>query len=189
MENFILKVPEWQGELVFSEEVIVFVLTVFLMAVGILLCIRGYKYFQTFCFMGLCGMMCYFAYKTAERMTGNRVIQMTLTVTLTFVGLCITYFASILMNYMLEKIRIRQGLVKQRFLFASVAGGAVIGFTIYYGIYHNRRTAVLTGTAAGLLGILAQYKNRKKQIRFRTYNDLMKMKLPEKYLIDKGEQV
>lgn len=188
MESFIFKVPEWQGELEFSREVIIFVLTIFLMVVGILLCIWGYKYFLTICFMGICGIMCYFAYKIVEPMTESEVIQMVLTVMLVFLGICVSYFLSILLNYMLEKMQMKQGLTKQRYIFASILGGVVIGMTVYYGIYHNMQIAVLTGVSTGLSGMLMQHKNRKKQIQFRTYNDLMKMELPEKYLVINKEE-
>ena len=178
VNNVMLHVPEWQGEFVYSKEVIVFVMTILLALVGLLLCFKGYKYFQTICFMGIAGMMLYIGYLLVEKMTGNKVLQLLLSVTFAFFGVCIAYFVFILVDYILGKLRVKQKMLKVSFLFTALLGGAVLFATIYLGIYQDALTAAATGGVLALAGGLFQRKNQKKQIKYKTYNDIMAMKRP-----------
>lgn len=179
MKDFVFNVPKWQGELVFSEEIIVFILIILLVIVGVLFCFWGYKYFQTICFMGIAGGLCYISYKLVEMLTSNKVLQLFLSITLTFLGMCFVYLFVIILNFLMDKTRVRNTLVKKTFIFSSVMGGVILGATIYYGIYRNVIASVVIGGGLCVIGMIIQYKNREKQIQFKTYNDLMKMKLPD----------
>lgn len=179
LKDFIFNVPKWQGELVFSEELIVFLLIILLVIVGVLFCFWGYKYFQTSCFLGIAGGLCHISYKLVEMLTSNKVLQLFLSITLTFLGMCFVYLLVIILNFLMDKTRVRNMLVKKTFIFSSVMGGVILGATIYYGIYRNVTASAVIGGGLCVVGMLVQYKNRGKQIQFKTYNDLMRMKLPE----------
>ncbi len=178
VNNVILHVPEWQGEFVYSKEVLIFALTILLVLVGLLLCFKGYRYFQTICFMGIAGAMLYIGYLLVEKMTGNKVLQLLLSVTFAFFGVCIAYFVFILADYILGKLRFKQKMLKVSFLFTAFLGGAVLSATIYFGIYQDALTAAIAGGVLALAGGFFQHKNQKKQIKYKTYNDIMAMKRP-----------
>ena len=110
MDKFVLNIPEWQGELVFSKEILILAGVVLLIVVGVLFCFWGYKYFGTILFMGIGAIVCYGSFLLVEPMTGNSVIRMFLTVSLTFLGLCFVYFLSIILGFILDKLRIRTAL-------------------------------------------------------------------------------
>lgn len=178
MDKFVLNVPKWRGELVFSKEVLIFAGVVFLIVVGILFCFWGYKYFGTILFMGIGAAICYGSFLLIEPMTDNSVIRMFLTVSLTFLGLCFMYFLSIIWGFILDKLRIRTALAKCSYLLAAFLGAALLGFTIYFMIWRDEIAACAIASVCLIIGLIFQHFKKKKQVRFRSYNDLLKLPRP-----------
>lgn len=178
MDKFVLQVPTWQGELLFSKEIIVFLGVILLMIVGTLFCFWGYKYFRAVLFLGIGVVVCYGSYLLVEPMTANLVIRMFLTVSLTFLGMCFVYFLDIVFGYLLDRLRIRSALGKRVYLVAAPLGAAILGLTIYFYIW---RDVVAFGIALCCLvpGLIIQHHKRKKMIRFRCYNDLLRLRRPK----------
>ena len=179
MDKFVLNVPEWQGELVFSKEMIIFLGVILLIVVGILFCFWGYKYFGTILFMGIGATLCYGSFLLVEPMTDNSVIRLFLTVSLTFLGLCFVYFLSIIWGFILDKLRIRTALAKRSYLLAAPLGAAILGLTIYFMIWRDEIVAGVIAAVCLIVGLIYQHSKRKKQVRFRSYNDLLKLSRPE----------
>lgn len=175
MDKFILNVPKWQGELLFSKEVLVFIGVILLVIVGILFCFWGYKYFRTVLFVGIGTVVCYAAYLLIEPMTANLVIRMFLTVSLTFFGVCILYFFHTIFVYILDRLRLGNVTGKYTYLIAAPLGAAVLGLTIYHFIWRDLTGAALTSAACGAAGLVYQHFQRKKTVRFRCYNDLLRL--------------
>ena len=92
LDKFVLQLPKWQGELLFSKGTLMFVGVILLLIVGTLFCFWGYKYFRTVLFLGIGVVVCYGSYLLVEPMTANLVIRMFVTVSLTFLGMCFVYF-------------------------------------------------------------------------------------------------
>ena len=179
MDKFVLNVPEWQGELVFSKEILILVGVILLIVVGILFCFWGYKYFGTILFMGIGAALCYGSFLLVEPMTDNSVIRMFLTVSLTFLGLCFAYFLSMIWGFILDKLRIRTALAKRTYLLAAPLGAAILGLTIYFMIWRDEIVAGAIAAVCLIIGLIFQHSKKKKQVRFRTYNDLLKLSRPE----------
>ena len=179
MDKFVLNVPEWQGELVFSKEILILVGVILLIVVGILFCFWGYKYFGTILFMGIGAALCYGSFLLVEPMTDNSVIRMFLTVSLTFLGLCFAYFLSMIWGFILDKLRIRTALAKRTYLLAAPLGAAILGLTIYFMIWRDEIVAGAIAAVCLIIGLIFQHSKKKKQVRFRTYNDLLKLARPE----------
>lgn len=174
-----LHVPEWKGELVFSEEVLIFLGVILMLIVGTLFCFWGYKYFRTILFLGVGAAVCYLGYLLVEPMTTNLAVRMFLTVTLTFLGVCFLYFLTIIFGYILDKLRIRDALGKRTYLLAAPLGAAILGLTIYYFVWRDGITAGVFAGVCLVFGLIFQHLKRKKQIRFRSYNDLLRLKRPK----------
>ena len=182
MGELVLQVPKWQGELVFSKEVLIFLGVILLMIVGVLFCFYGYKFFGTILLIGIGTVMCYGSFLLVEPMTPNTVIRLFLTVSLTFLGVCLAYFLDIIWGFILDKLRIRNVLAKNIYLLAAPLGAAIIGLTIYYMIWRGKIVAIAIACVCLAIGLVFQFFKRKKQVRFKSYNDLMKLPLPERYL-------
>lgn len=178
MDKFVLQVPKWQGELLFSKEIILFLGVILLMIVGTLFCFWGYKYFRTVLFLGIGVVVCYGSYLLVEPMTANLVIRMFLTVSLTFLGMCFVYFLNIVFSYVLDRLRIRSALGKRAYLLTAPLGAAILGLVIYFYIW--RDAVVTAGITLCCLtaGLVFQYRKRKKMVRFRCYNDLLRLRRP-----------
>lgn len=174
-----LQVPKWQGELLFSKEVLVFVGVILLILVGTLFCFWGYKYFRTVLFLGISVVICYGSYLLVEPMTTNLVVRMFLTVSLTFLGVCIIYFFDIIFCYILDKLRIRDALGKRSYILSAFLGAAILGLTIYFFIWRDELTVSVFSAVCLIIGLIFQHFKRKKQVRFRSYNDLIRMKRPK----------
>lgn len=175
MENFILKIPEWQGELVFSRDLLILIATILLAVIGMMFCFWGYKYFQTVVLMLLsCGVYG-LGYLISERMTQNLVLRLFISTLIAFMGVCLLYFASTLVRFMVDRSRAKNFLLKCMIPFSVLAGGVLLAADIYFGIYRSAPVAGVIAVAFGGIGMAVQYKNRKKQVRFRTYDDLLKL--------------
>ncbi|GEM_PF-2534198 len=179
MDKFVLHVPKWQGELLFTKELLVFAGVIILMLAGILFCFWGYKYFKTVLFLGVGTVACYVSFLLIEPMTGNLVIRMFLTVSLTFLGICIVYFLDIIWGYFLDKLRIRNALGKNIYLIAAPLGAAIIGLVIYWFIWRGLVEAAAIAAVCGVGGLVFQYFRRAKAVRFKCYNDLLRMPRPK----------
>lgn len=179
MDKFVLNVPEWQGELVFSKDILILVGVALLIVVGILFCFWGYKYFGTILFMGIGVAVCYGSFLLIEPMTDNSVIRMFLTVSLTFLGVCFVYFLSIIWGFILDKLRIRTALAKRTYLLAAPLGAAILGLTIYFMIWRDEIAAGVIAAVCLIIGLIFQHSKKKNQVRFRTYNDLLKLSRSE----------
>ena len=179
MDKFVLQVPTWQGELLFSKEIIVFLGVILLMIVGTLFCFWGYKYFRAVLFLGIGVVVCYGSYLLVEPMTANLVIRMFLTVSLTFLGMCFVYFLDIVFGYLLDRLRIRSALGKRIYLVAAPLGAAILGLTIYFYIWRDVVVAFGIALCCLVPGLIIQHHKRKKMIRFRCYNDLLRLRRPK----------
>lgn len=179
MDKFVLNVPEWQGELLFTKELLLFVGVIVLMLVGILFCFWGYKYFRTVLFLGIGAVTCYASFLLVEPMTGSLVIRMFLTVSLTFLGICIIYFLDIICGYVLDRLRIRNAVGKNIYLLAAPLGAGIIGLTIYWFIWRDFIVSSVIAAVCGVGGMIFQYFKRAKAVRFKCYNDLMRIPRPE----------
>ncbi len=179
MDKFVLKVPEWQGELLFSKEVVVFLGVILLMLVGTLFCFWGYKYFRTILFLGIGVVACYGSYLLVEPMTASLVIRMFLTVSLTFLGVCFAYFLDIIFGYLLDRFRVRGALGKRTYLIAAPLGAAILGLTVYYFIWRDAAVALAIALCCLVPGLIFQHHKRKKMVRFRCYNDLLRLRRPD----------
>lgn len=176
MDDFILKVPKWQGEILFTKDFIGFVTIIFLLAAGLLFCIWGYKYFQTISFMAMAFLMCYAGLLIAESLTKNMIAKMFISVMLGFLGVCMLYFLNIIVNFLIKESWIKRFLVKNSYIFSSLLGAILFVGVMYAKVYHNMIIAVILLVLLAASGLFIQYKNKEKQIQFRTYEDLYRMK-------------
>lgn len=179
LDKFVLQLPKWQGELLFSKGTLMFVGVILLLIVGTLFCFWGYKYFRTVLFLGIGVVVCYGSYLLVEPMTANLVIRMFVTVSLTFLGMCFVYFLDIVFGYLLDRLRIRSALGKRTYLFAAPLGAAVLGLTIYGCIWRDAVVAAGISLACLVPGLVFQHHRRKRMVRFRCYNDLLRLRRPK----------
>ena len=179
LDKIVLQLPKWQGELLFSKGTLMFVGVILLLIVGTLFCFWGYKYFRTVLFLGIGVVVCYGSYLLVEPMTANLVIRMFVTVSLTFLGMCFVYFLDIVFGYLLDRLRIRSALGKRTYLFAAPLGAAVLGLTIYGCIWRDAVVAAGISLACLVLGLVFQHHRRKRMVRFRCYNDLLRLRRPK----------
>lgn len=128
--------------------------------------------------MGIGTASCYGGYLLVEPLTGNLVLRMILTVTLTFVGVCFVYFLDIIFGFILDRLGIRNALGKRTYLFAAPLGALLLGLTIYYMIWRDVILSSLIAIGCLTFGLIFQNKMRKKQVRFKSYDDLLKLPRP-----------
>ncbi len=176
MEDFILEIPKWEGEIVFSQELITLILVIIALITGVLLCFWGYRYFKTIALI-LVGCICGFiGYRIGEGMTSNLVLQMCIFVMFTFVGVCMLFFLSILWVWLLDKLKIRSFIQRTLHIIASLSGALMVGGITYFRVYQNLLVVVIIAGVLAIAGIWYGMRNVKARRVFRTYEDLRKLK-------------
>lgn len=166
------------GRVIIFKGILVFLGVILLMIVGTLFCFWGYKYLRTVLFLGIGVAVCYGSYLLVEPMTANLVIRMFLTVSLTFLGMCFAYFLDIVFSYLLDRLRVRSALGKRVYLVAAPLGAVILGLTIYFYIWRDGAAALGIALCCLIPGLIFQHHRRKKMVRFRCYNDLLRLRRP-----------
>lgn len=176
MENFILKIPKWEGQIEFSQETITLVIVIIALVTGVAMCFWGYRYFQTIALI-LIGCMCgVIGFRIGQEMTANQVLQMCIFVMFTFLGVCLFYFFAILWGTFLDKLKIQAFVQRSLHIIAAVLGALIVGIITYTQVFENL-IAVIVGTVIlAISGIWYGIQSEKGKRVFRTYEDLYKMK-------------
>lgn len=175
MNKLLIKLPELSGDSLFSQNTLNFLLVVLLLVAGILLCFVGYKYLQAFtlfasgCFCGMIGI------KIADEMTTNLIIQMSIFVMFTFIGVCLLYLLSIIVATIMRQIKIQNFIFKKMYIFTAVIGGFIIGGLIYFRIYQDICLASIIALFMTITGAVYGKRKMATQRLFHTYADLCEM--------------
>lgn len=176
MEDFILKIPKWEGQIVFSREVIILIIVVVALVTGITLCFWGYRYFKSMALILIgcgCGMIGFY---TAQNMTPNPLLQMCIFVIFTFLGVCLCYFLSILWTVFLNKLKIQKFVQRSLHMMTSILGALVVGIVVYTQVFKNLIVVIIGTAILGAAGIGYGMKSVKAKRVFHTYEDLYNMK-------------
>lgn len=173
MKDFILQIPEWEGKLVFSGELVSLLMVLVMTASGVLLCFWGYRYLRVLilivfgCLSGTVGA------QSGAGLTENLIAQMCIFVMFCFLGVCFFYLMSICWTILCRNLCRWSTLQKGSRVVSSTLGAAVAGMAVYLKIYHNF-IAVMIGTILLLLaGICHGLCSDRKERRFYTYEDLL----------------
>lgn len=175
MKDFILQIPEWEGKLIFSGELVSLLMVLTMTVSGVLLCFWGYRYFKVLilivfgCLSGTVGA------QSGAGMTENLIAQMYIFVMFSFLGVCLFYLISICWTMLCKNLCRWSMLQKGSCVVSSALGAAVAGMAVYLKIYHNL-IAVMIGTILLFLaGICHGYCSDRKERRFYTYEDLLRI--------------
>lgn len=176
MEDFILKIPKWEGQIDFSQEVITLVIVIIALITGVTMCFWGYRYFQTIVLVLLgcgCGII---GFHIGQGMTPNPVLQMCIFVMFTFLGVCLFYFLSILWATLLNKLKIQSFVQRSLHIIAAISGALIVGLVTYTQVFCNLIAVIVITAVLAIGGIWYGIRSIKAKRVFRTYEDLYKMK-------------
>lgn len=176
MEDFILKIPKWEGQIIFSQEVITLIIVVIALITGLLMCFWGYRYFQTIALVLLgcvCGMT---GFRIGEKMTPNPILQMCFFVMFTFIGICLLYLLSIFWTTLLKKLKLQSLIQRSLHIIAAVSGALIVGIVTYTQVFCNLIVVIVITSILIIGGIWYGIRNLKTKRVFHTYEDLYKMK-------------
>lgn len=175
MEHFILKVPEWNGRIVFDWETVIFVLVIAILLAGLLLCFWGYRYLRTLCIVTLACITGIVSMQMAQKLADNAVVRMYAWILFTFICTCIFYYISCYINSLLRKLHMREKLADKTYLIAALLGAAVVSVDTYFAIYCSPLVLVLFVMLA-VAGTLHGKKKKASQRVFYTYEELYQRK-------------
>ena len=181
---FILKVPKWQGKILFDYETVSFLMVIALMLAGLVLCFMGYKYLQVLCILVLGCITGATGIWIGDRITSNPVIKMCFFVMFTFLGVCMFYFISILIAGMIKKLHIRYFISKWQYFIAAILGAGVVSTVTYLRVYRSTWVAVALFAGLTAAGTFWGKKQTAKRKPFYTYDDLYERSSSQ----EKGEE-
>ena len=178
MDRFIFRIPPWEGTILFSGDLLFCILTIILVAAGILLCLKGSRYFRPLvCFMaGAC--LIWGTTVLFEGITDSTILVFWLSMVVSGLGLALISISFDIGDYWLERVHLRAVLVKKRVVLTSFLGSAVLSGTVYGAVYRAWWAAAAVFLLFFLLGVWYQSRSAKKQKRFKTYRDIAEMKRP-----------
>ena len=176
MKNFILEFPTWDGNNYFTNEIIVFVISILAIMAGVLLCFWGYKYFQTLivvllgCLSGVASIF------LTDYLTKNVILKMCFFVMFTFFGSCVFYFVSILADSLLKILHIKKAIAEKMYIITSLMGAVLVGCIVYLKIYNGLVADVIISFSLAVIGIIYQKKKKNSGSLFHSYEDIYNMK-------------
>ena len=176
MEHYILKLPAGSIKNYFTKDIVVFLIAIIVLLVGIILCFKGYKYFQTLitlilgCFSGYIGI------ELTDYLSANPIIKMIFFVIFTFIGSCLFYFLTVLIGFLLKKIHLEKNISNQMYIITSILGAMIIVFIVYTEIYNGWGLNLILFLFFTVTGIIYQKKKKAIQVDFHNYEDIINMK-------------
>ena len=172
MDKFIFHVPEWNPDMYFTPEHIVFVLIIVALVFGLWGCIWGYRYFLTLVLLVLgCGCA-FLSIRWFSNRFGNSFANLAVFIMFIDFAMCILYVITTMISARIERGRARKVLKKVKHILAPLMGMAVIFCTLYFGVL---RDVVMDGVIAAVcfvLGMLYQEMTRGEKKDFHTYEDI-----------------
>ena len=176
MEDFILKIPKWKGQIDFSQDVITFVIVIIALITGITMCFLGFRYVQTMALILLGCVWAMAGFYVGQEMTPNPLLQMCMFVLFTFLGTCFCYFLLILWLGLLKKLKLETVMQRSLHLMTAVAGALLVGIVTYTQVFSNLTVAVVLTAVLAIGGISYGICSIKAKRVFHTYEDLYKRK-------------
>lgn len=177
MERWVLNVPEWKGRIVFNYETIHICLIAALLVTGLALCFMGYKYLQLLCtvFLGICSGM--ILIRATETLTQNEILQMSIFITVLYVGMKLIHFLFKMLRKVLEKCRVWISLLKLQYMLAACMGAGIVSVVVYWSIYRSRVCALILAVVFAAAGTVHGRRQAEKRPAFHCYDDLCALKL------------
>lgn len=176
MNNWILRIPAWEGELRFTYETVFFFMVIATLLAGLVLCFMGYKYLQMLfllvlgCLMGIMGI------RVTDGMTQNLVLKMCLFVIFTFLGICMLYALSTIAVTVLKKLHIKEKTDRYSYLISAFLGAGIVGVVTYLCVYRSILIVFPAFVVLFAAGTLWGKKQAAKRKVFHTYDELCERK-------------
>lgn len=177
MEHFILKVPTGEKTNYFTREIISFLLIWVILVTGLLICIWGYKYFQTLTVLILGCISGYVGIQLTDYLTDWPVMKMVFFVMFTFLGTCFFYGVSIVIDSLLKFFKIKKGICNKMYVLTSILGAVIASLIIYTQIYDSWQVNVTVFLMLSVFGSIYQKKKQKLRPQFHSYEDIFKMEI------------
>ncbi len=92
-----------------------------------------------------------------------------------FLGTGITWDIISVISSPLKKIRAHKALRKQLFWITSLIGAILIGLILHNIVFHKWLPSIGIAAGIGILGCIVQRLKRDREVRFYTYDDLLKL--------------
>ncbi len=182
--NFTL--PVFQTEMYFTQDVVMFLLTILAILTGLLLCFQGYRYFFTLillaggCLSGAAGIF------LLEDRIGNPVLKLFLFVSFVFLGECVLFAVSSILSAIIKKPGLRSAVRFMVSILAPALGAALVFAVVYFRIYHDPMIDLTIAGVLFLLGLIHQKRAKRLGRDFHTYDELYAMErtdgAQEKYI-------
>ena len=180
MGNWILKIPEWKGAIIFDYETVFFIMVLAMMLSGLILCCEGYRYFQTLCTLVVGSILGMMGVQIGEITIQNIILKMSFFVIFAFFGTFVFYVFLIPVKSIFKKLSIWNVLCSKQYLFAAILGGGMVAVVLYQYVYRSLLTAWALFAILAITGALWGKRQAAERKPFYTYDDLYKMEpLPE----------
>lgn len=176
MNNLILRIPAWKGELKFTYETVFFFMVIATLLAGLMLCFMGYKYLQALflivlgCLMGIVGI------RVTDGMTQNLVLKMCLFVIFTFLGICLLYALSNIAVTVLKKLHIKEKTDRYSYLISAFLGAGIVGVVTYLCVFRSILIVIPMSVLLFAAGSFWGKKRAAKRKVFHTYDELCERK-------------
>ncbi|HKK96062.1 MAG TPA: hypothetical protein VJ916_07110 [Anaerovoracaceae bacterium] len=171
-ENYILNVPFGTIEFGFYHEWVMFLGLIILIITSFIFALFGYKYFQATIFLFFGCFFGYIGFFIGEIFTNNPVFIMVFLISFIFLGLMGLFLAASTIFTASKKGNFKNVLTKNMYWISSLLGSLIFALLIYFFVVNEIYIAVGSFIILCVLGYVHQRKNRNKQIRFKTYDDI-----------------
>lgn len=171
-ENYIMKVPFGDIEFGFYHEWVMFIGLIILLVASLILAVAGYKYFQALTFLFVGCAFGYIGFLLSENFTDNPVFMMVFVISFIFLGLMVLFLIGSTVFTLSKKGNTKDKLAKNMYWISSLFGSLIFTLLIYGYILREYYIVGVLFLLLFIIGFTHQRKNRDKQIRFKTYDDI-----------------
>lgn len=190
MKNFVFQFPKISADYYFTYDVVQFIVMIFAVIIGIVLCFWGYKCFQTLCVLLIGIIMGTAGLYVTNGFTENAILKMCLFVIFSFIGTCFVYFLSVVLGKSLDYLHMKNAVTGKMYILSGLLGAGIVACVTWCWIYRGVYAAVLF-LLLSISGILVQHKKKEKHVVFHSYDDICRMKPLEEKVAEgkKNEEI
>ena len=171
-DNIVFKLPHFDVNNYFTEEILMFLFFIAAVILGILLCFLGHRFLSAYILIGLGLAAGAAAVKFISPFLKDPILRMFVFVTFIFLFECLLLGITYLIRILIKKLHLRSLTTGVMVFLTSVLGFSCIFGSLYYFVYRGIWPVLVVSLVIAIAGFIFQHKKARMKREFFTYDDI-----------------